>query len=205
MFSTGWCIPGWNFDTNPYIAGILRQFRQGDSAVWIDLPFCDRNGTEYDSSKYTLKYVLAGPIAAPVVLTAVTSGLGWQTTLDTTTSAALNPGTYSWQVQVFATGVRLTVDEGELTVEADLLNVGANYDGRSLAQIALAQAKAAFSSFTQSGGRVRSYTIGHRSMTFDNLAEVKVQVDFWKAEVEKEKMIANPRRRYLNVRLDRIR
>jgi hypothetical protein len=188
-----------------YVAGIIRQFKQGDSGVWNDQPFVDKNGTGYDSSGYTLKYVLAGPIAAPVTLTAVANGSGWQTTLSTTVSAALTPGTYSWQAQVFATGVRLTLDEGELTVEPDLAAVGANYDGRTQAEIALAQAKAAFATFSQSGGRVRSYTIGHRSMTFDNLADVQAQVTFWKKEVEIEKTIANPRRRSVLARFDRIR
>lgn len=201
----GWCIPGWNFDTNPYVAAITRQFRQGDSGVWIDPPFIDRTGVQYDSAGYTLKYTLAGPIAAPVVLTAVAEGQGWQTTLDTTTSAGLKFGLYSWQLQAFATNARMTLDEGELTVEADLLSVGANYDGRSQAEIALAQAKAAFATFSQSGGRVRSYTIGHRSMTFDNLQEVQGQVSFWKGEVEKEQMLANRKRRFVNVRLDRTR
>lgn len=206
-FSTGWCIPGWNFDTSPYIAAIPRQFRQGDSAVWMDVPFMDRNATEYDSTGYTLKYVLAGPIAAPVVLTAAANGLGWKTTLNSTTSAGLNPGTYSWTAYAFliATGDRLTVDDGELTVDIDLLSAGGNYDGRSLAQIALAQAKAAFSQFSVSGGAVKMYRIGSREMVFNELSQIQTQVNFWKVEVEKEAMIDNPKRRFVNVRLDRIR
>lgn len=186
----------------PYRAGISRQFMQGDSDVWYDDPFVDDAGNSYDSSAYTFKYTLNGPITTPVVLTAVANNRGWKTTLDTTTSTALKAGTYGWQAQIFASGTRKTPDEGELTVEIDLSVAGANYDPRTLAEIAYAQAKAAFSSFTQSGGRVRSYTIGQRSMTFDNLAEVKIQVDFWKAEVEKEKMVKNPKRRSLLLRLN---
>lgn len=205
-FGTWEGVLGLNPVTNPYVAGIIRQFKQGDSAVWNDQPFVDQNGTGYDSSGYTLKYVLAGPIAAPVTLSAVASGSGWQTTLSTGTSTTLAPGIYAWQAQVFATNVRLTLDEGELTVEPDLAAVGANYDGRTLAEIALAQAKVAFSTFSQSGGRVRSYTIGHRSMTFDNLQEVQAQVTFWKKEVAVEKSIAGGGRdRTLHLRFDRIR
>lgn len=205
-FGTWEGILGLNPAINPYVAAIPRSFKQGDSAVWTDPPFIDRNGTGYDSSAYTLKYVLAGPIATPVTLTATASGSSWQTTLDTTTSAGLTPGDYSWQAQIFATDVRLTLDEGELTVEPDLASVGANYDGRTQAEIALAQAKAAFANFSASGGRVRSYTIGHRSMTFDNLADIKTQVDFWKKEVAVEKSIARGGvDRIIHLRFDRIR
>lgn len=204
-FGTWGGLLGLNSLTNPYVAGIPRQFKQGDSAVWNDQPFVDPSGKAYDSSGYTLTYVIAGPIATPLSLVALPSGSGWQTTLTTTQSSTLNLGNYAWQVQASATGVRLTLDEGELLVEADLALVGANYDGRTPAEIALSQAKVAFSTFSQSGGRVRSYTIGHRSMTFDNLQEVQAQVTFWKKEVEIERTIANPKRRLLLQRFDRIR
>jgi hypothetical protein len=204
-FGTWEGVLGLNPVTMPYVSSIPKQFKQGDSPVWNDLPFVDQAGTGYDSGGYTLKYVLAGPITTPVTITALANGPGWQTTLSTTVSATLTPGIYAWQAQVFATNVRLTLDEGTLTVEPDLAAVGANYDGRSQAEIALSQAKAAFSTFSQSGGRARSYTIGHRSMTFDNLADVQAQVTFWKKEVEIEKTIANPRRRQVLARFDRIR
>jgi hypothetical protein len=197
---------GLNSVIVPYVAGIPAQLRQGDSAIWNDRSFVDQNGTTYDSTGYTLKYVLAGPIHTPVTLTAAASGPGWQTTLSTTTSATLAPGTYSWQAQVAAAGVRLTIDQGESLVLADLASVGANYDGRTSAEIALEQAKQAFATFTQSGGRVRSYTIGHRSMTFDNLSDIKIQVDFWKKEVAAERLIARGgQSRTLHLRFDRTR
>lgn len=191
--------------TNPYVAGIVSQLTAGDSSVWNDVPFIDANGNGYDSTGYTLKYVIAGPIPAPLIIQAVASGNGWQTTLTTTDSATLVAGLYSWKAQIFATGVRFTLDEGELTVEADLILAGANYDGRSQAEIALANAREALAVFQSSGGRIQHYTIGSRSMSFQKDSDILAVVNFWKAEVDKEKMIANPRRRFINVRLDRTR
>lgn len=205
-FGTWEGVLGLNPVTNPYVAAIPRQFKQGDSAVWTDQPFVDPNGTGYDSSGYTLKYVLAGPIATPVTLTAVPSGSSWQTTLSTTVSQTLSPGNYGWQAQVFATGVRLTLDEGELVVAADLASVGAAFDPRTQAEQALADAKAALAVFQASGGRTQHYTIGNRSMTFQKDSDILAIVNFWKKEVAAEKSIANGSRdRILHVRFDRTR
>lgn len=205
-FGTWEGVLGLNPAINPYVAAIPRQFKQGDSAVWTDVGFVDVNGTSYDSGTYTLKYVLAGPISTPVTLTAVANGSGWKTTLDTATSAGLIAGLYGWQVQVFATGVRITVDEGELTVEADLASAGANYDTRTLAEKALAAAEQALATFQATGGRIQSYTIGNRHMTFQRDADILPIVNYWRGRVSLEKSIATGGRdRMLLARFDRTR
>lgn len=190
----------------PYVSGIPAQILQGDSVSWNDNSFVDMNGVNYDSAGYTMQYVLAGPIAQPLVLTSTANGVGWMTTITTLQSAALVAGQYWWMAQVFATGKRVTVAQGELRVNPDLAAVGANYDGRSQAEIALDQALAAYATFTNTGGRVKAYTIGQRSMTFDTLADLQVCVDFWRKRVVTEKSRANGSRdRHIHLRFDRTR
>lgn len=175
----------------PYVAQIPARLRQGDSAQWIDTPFADVNGVHYDSGTHTLKYTLAGPIAAPLVLTATPNGSNWQTSLSASASAGLAAGLYWWSAQAFATNVRVTLTEGELTVDADLALVGANFDNRSVAEKALAAAEAALSQFQASGGRIQHYVIGNRQMTFQRDAEILDIVKYWRARVASEQMQAN--------------
>jgi hypothetical protein len=193
---------GWV--TSPYVSGIPTQFTAGDSVIWSDTVFVDPSGGTGDSSTYTLKYVFAGAVD-PVTVTAAAEGSGWKTTISKSVSADFTAGDYSWEVQASSTTNRFTLANGRVTIKPDLSDVAAGYDGRTQAEIALAQARAAFANFSATGGRVRSYTIGHRSMTFDNLAEIQTQVTFWQAQVESEKIAQNPRRRLIHNRFDRIR
>jgi hypothetical protein len=190
----------------PYVAGIPAQFLQGDSVTWNDNSFVDTNGVAYDSAGYSMQYVIAGPIGTPLVLASAPNGIGWKTSITTVQTAALVAGLYWWTAQVFATGVRLTLAQGELRVNPDLALVGANYDGRSQAEIALDQALAAFAQFSATNGRVKAYTIGHRSMTFEALPDVQKCVDFWRARVVTEKSRAGGARdRQIHARFDRTR
>lgn len=179
--------------TATYVAQIPGRIRQGDSALWVDVPFCDVNGTQYDSGTYTLKYTINGAIAAALVLTATQSGSNWQTILTPTQSAGLTSSapysTFWWTAQVFGTNVRITIAEGELKVEPDLASQ-ANYDGRTIAEKALAQAEAALSVFQSSGGRIQHYTIGSRTMTFQRDADILPIVNYWRARVRAEQSTA---------------
>lgn len=194
---------GWV--TTPYVSGIPAQFTAGDSVIWTDSPFCDHSGASGDSTTYTLQYVFASVMIAPITVASIAQGSGWQTTITKTVGATFAAGDYSWEAQASSSANRFTLATGRITVKPDLATVGPGYDGRTPGQIALDQARAAFANFAASGGRVRSYTIGHRSMTFDNLQDIQMQVTYWEKRVEEEKSIANPRRRFIRNRFDRIR
>jgi hypothetical protein len=173
-----------------YVAGIPGRIRQGDSAMWYDVPFGDVNGVTYDSGTYTLKYTLAGPAAAPLILTAVPNSNNWQTTLTPTQSGGLVAGLYWWQAQVFATNVRVTLAEGEFTVETDLALATEGFDARTTAEKALAAAEAALSVFQASGGRVQAYSIGNRHMAFQRDADILAVIKYWRARVIAEQSVA---------------
>lgn len=57
------------------------------------------------------------------------------------------------------------------------------FDHRTEAQKCLAQAEAALVDYTKGGGRVKSYIIGTRSTTFNNLQELTDLVEYWRKRV----------------------
>lgn len=182
---------------------IFNTIQQGDSATWAD-EARTLNGIRYGSASHTLKYELRGP-GAPLTLTASANGSGWTTTLTTGDSATLSAGKWWWSAILTATGERVTIGSGELTVTQDLGAITApNFDGRSLAETALADAEAALASFSSSKGKIKKYTIGQRSMEFATIAEILPVVSYWKARVMTEqtpKMLAqglgDPRRLFV--------
>ena len=181
--------------TAPYIAQIPAKILQGDSATWIDRPYTDVNGTLYDAGSYTLKYTLAGPIAAPLTLTATNAGSmnssnSWATTLTASQSASLVAGLYSYAAQAFAPGVRVTLAVGDFTVLQDLVTAGGNYDPRTKAEIALADAETALATFQKSGGRLKEYTIGGRHMVNQDDASLLKIIAYWRSRVISEKTAA---------------
>lgn len=187
----------------PYHAAIPHSILQGDSGEWIDAPFTDVNGVEYDSGTYTLKYTLAGP-TAPLVLTATANGSSWQTNITTGQSTLLTAGKYFWQAQAFATGIRITLAIGEITVNPDYALAAPGFDNRTQAEKALADAYSALATFQASGGRVQSYTIGSRHMSFQRDQEILAIVNFWKGTVSAEHMKAKGARgRHILVRFNR--
>ena len=190
--------------TNPYVAGIPTSFKQGDTPTWSDVPFVDGNGVEYDSTGYVLKYALAGPIAAPLVLTATQNGNSWQTTIAAQDSVNLTPGLYWWQAQLFVTAFQLTIAEGELTVEQNFALAGANFDNRTLAEKALSDSEAALAMFRASGGRLQAYTIGTTHIAFQSDRELLDVIAYWKKKVAIERSKARKGRdRHIMARFDR--
>lgn len=61
-----------------------------------------------------------------------------------------------------------------------------NFDPRTNAQKCLDQARAALSKYTASGGRVKRYTIGSRSLEYSSASELQKLVDYWLWEVHLE-------------------
>lgn len=172
----------------PYVPQIPLKMRQGDSERWIDTPYVDLNGVQYDSGSYSLRYTIAGPIPAAIVITSTPNGANWQLDLTTLVSATLAAGTYSWAAQIIAAGFQRTIGEGTLIVKPDLSQVGANYDGRTNAEKALSSIEAMLATGGASNGYVKSYHIGDREMTFQNLEELRqIRIDL-KAQVQSERI-----------------
>lgn len=152
------------------------------------------------SAGWQLKYALRGTAGA-IDLTASASGDDYHVQASASTTSAWAPGVYRYVATVTLSGQRYTVAEGSLTVLPDLAQQVAGYDGRSLAEKALADAEAALANFRASGGRIKSYTIGARTMAFEDSAAILAVINFWKAKVLAEQTpnllaagLGNPRK-----------
>lgn len=164
---------------------------------------------------WTLKYRLtprfATPVQAPVVLTATTNANGVDYNVQSAPAVTVlwAAGLYAWARWVEKTGARQTLDEsGELLVKPDPSATVQGYDGRSQAAKAVEDLLTIKATFQSTGRLVESYTIGTRSMTFKNSADLEKELRFWQVQLAKENTAANiarglgnPRRAY--VRFDR--
>lgn len=171
---------------------IPQTLQQGDSAGWHDDPIDLADGRHATSAGWTLKYVLRGPVALDIV--AAPDGAGWKSAL-TAVANTLTPGLYGWVALLSnAGGERITVGNGQITVNADLSTVAAGYDTRSTAQRALSDAESALASFKGSGGKIKKYEIAGRSMEFFAVADILQVISYWKARViseQNDESIAN--------------
>ena len=180
---------------------IFATLPKGDSATWSDDPVPLPDGRLADAATWALKYYLRGP--ATLDLTAVASGRAWQTTLTATASAALVAGDYVWQAVITLAAERITCGTGRATLTPDLIGTAAPYDGRSIAQIALANCEAAMATFNATGGKVKMYEIAGRKMEFQTIADLLTLHSFWKLKVMSEQTasslangMGNPRNLY---------
>lgn len=170
---------------------IFSTLASGDSATWKDAPFTDTQGKSYDSSAYTLKYEIRGPVS--LTLNATPSATGWQTTITTTQSATLTPGTYYWSAYLTRTGERVTVGTGVFVITTDLSGTLANYNGQSQEEKDLQAIKDEITARV-SGGLAYEYTIGNRSLKKEPLTALLELKDRYERLVRRQReaeMVAN--------------
>jgi hypothetical protein len=145
------------------------------------------------SAGYTLKYRLIPRFAVtgtPIIFTAATSGTDdYRVTVAPVVTATWVAGEYTWSAWVEKADERHVVDNGLCTLRPDP-SFATDYDGRSMAQKALDDAKTALATFQATGGRVKSYAIGGRSMEFDSAGDILVLVSYWQIQVTRENQAA---------------
>ncbi|MDY7537671.1 hypothetical protein QN372_00780 [Undibacterium sp. RTI2.1] len=164
---------------------IIKTLTAGDTAQWNDDAWFDtQSRIRMSSADWTLKYELRG--AVPLTLTAGANGDGWTTSITLAQSQTLVAGTYVWGAYLSQQGQRKTIGGGTLQVMADLTGITAAMDSRTVAVKALADCEAALASFTSSGGKIKSYTIGTRQTEFHSLTELMALRDFWQRRVNAE-------------------
>lgn len=172
----------------------LTSFVQGDALNLSVAPCTLIDGRLISAAAgWSLKLSLRG--ASTLDLTANTTQVdaagNWLLAATGAQTAALTAGAYGWiYTATDAAGVRATLSSGTIDVQPDLTLAAAGYDPRTTAQKALGDAEAALASFKASGGRVRSYSIGGRSMTFETAAELLSLVNYWRVRVANEKHAA---------------
>jgi hypothetical protein len=200
IVSSNWSSPFYYVspDEVPTPFNIPTTFRQNETPSWEDPEYQDVNGNLYSSQDYTLTYWIAGPSSAPVsiVATPATNSTGWQSAITPTQAALLVPGNYWWQAILTAPAdpsanpptlaFKLVGGEGQLVVQVDYSSVTGVYDGRTTAQIGLAACENALSVFTSSQGLIKRYTIGGRSMEFQDVQQIIDLMAVWRQRVQAE-------------------
>lgn len=139
------------------------------------------------SDGWTLKYRLIPRTAGPtlITLTAATAadGTSYRVTASPATTAAYAAGDYTWKAWVEKTGARVQIDDGLVTLQVDPAGSLTSLDGRSTARKMLDQIEAALLAFNLG---VKSYQIGSRQMTKQDIPELLTMRDTFRAEVQNE-------------------
>jgi hypothetical protein len=185
---------------------MLEELIAGDTLDFLD------SVPEYPPADgWTLKYRLVPrfttPTQAPIDITASTSGTDYRVQAAAGITVAWTPGAYTWARWVEKAGpIRQSLGAGQIVVKTDPSAAVQGYDGRTHARKMLDQINAAFEAF-QIG--VKSYTIGSRQMTKQDIPEMLTLRDRYIAEVANEDSAAKiasglPNPRNVGVRLTRV-
>lgn len=148
----------------------------GDQVSWTDYATSDSKGDPVSSIDYALTYSIRGPInTAAIDVAGVPNGTGWDVSLTTAQTAALNVGgnnaMWYWQAAATKTGVRHTLGSGQLVVLPNFSLITSTYDGRSQAEQDLDAIETTIRA-RSTGSAVQEYTIGNRSTKYMNMADL---------------------------------
>ena len=171
---------------------IPAQIRAGDTIKWRDAAGQDNLGNAITSADWTLKYYLRTNTASEgATITGSAFGNGWELTISAATSADFDAGDWYWQAIATKDTEKVTLGAGQLEVLAALEYSGTPgaLDGRTQAQKDLDAVQAAIRALV-SGGVVKQYTIGNRSLTKYDLNDLLALESKLKAEVKREQKAA---------------
>ena len=171
------------------------QIISGDTVSWRDGAVRLPDGSLISSADFSLVYCIAGAsLEEPIKLAGIPDGEGWAFSLPESDSKKLVAGDYWWQATVAGCGRRVTVATGNLSALPSL-DDSKNYDGRTIAQKALAEAELALATYRATNGMTKRYSIGTRSIEFTTIQEILEEINYWRSRVERER--AGRRRRYV--------
>lgn len=154
--------------------------RAGDTLAWR------RTLPDYPAGDgWELSYRLIGP-AARIDIVASADGDDHLVQVPAVTTAAYPPGDYTWLAYVTRSADRYTIGQGATRVLPDLAAAAGPQDGRSAAQKALDDLRAAMVQWLATSGHVQDYTIAGRSMRFASAAEIQQRIALAEREVARE-------------------
>jgi hypothetical protein len=162
--------------------------RSGDTVKWRDDGGRDNLGNTIDSSSWTLTYYLRTNTASEgATVTGAAYGLGWEFTVSAAVSAGFAAGAWFWQAVAEQGSEKVTLGAGQLEVFAALEYSGTPgaFDGRTQLQQDLDAVQAAIRTLI-SGGAVKQYSIGGRSLTKYELSDLLALESQLKAQVKRE-------------------
>ena len=140
----------------------------------------------YPAPDWSLDLILRGP--AGIDLPSIDDGASHRFSVSAATTADWVPGRYWWSLRAVMGAEVVLIDEGQLTIVADLAQVDGAFDNRSHAEKVLAAVEAVIE------GRAtldqESYTIAGRSLSRTPIAELQRLRLFYRGEVQRERAAA---------------
>lgn len=162
--------------------------RAGDTWQWRDVAAHDSLGNAITSATYGLTYYLRFNAASEgATITGTSYATGWEFTVSAATTAGFDAGLWYFQAIATSGSTSHTIGAGQLTVLPALNYTGTPgaYDGRTQSQKDLDAVLAAISALI-SGGAVKRYSIGNRSIEKFTLAELREYEGVLRARVARE-------------------
>jgi hypothetical protein len=161
----------------------------GNTVQWIEPAALDLNGDAATSASWTLTTFLrfnAANEGATVVGTARADG-GWDNAISATTTGGFDAGTWRWESRISSGATVITIGAGTFDALRSLSYEGSPgaFDGRSQAEQDLEAVQAAIRAIISRGAR--SYTIGTRSYTSQDLSQLMAREAQLKAIVNRER------------------
>ncbi|WP_127110394.1 hypothetical protein [Pararhodobacter zhoushanensis] len=139
--------------------------------------------TAYRAPEWSLALYLRGP--AQIDLTSTASGSSHLIAADAAMTSSWAPGAYWWSLRAVQGAEVALVDEGQLTLEADLSVIASGHDGRSHAERVLVAIEAVIE------GRAtkdqQAYQINGRSITRMTVADLLLLRSRYRDEVRRQK------------------
>jgi hypothetical protein len=162
------------------------QHRAGDTLEWIEAAA----GAVSSADGWALNVYLRKAAAGITAVGAARTDGGWDLTLTATTTAAMGTGEGQWQAVASKDAASTTLDAGRLQILPSLVysDTPAAFDGRSEAEIELAEVRAAIRALITKGAQ--QYTIGSRSFSALDLGKLTERESQLRAIVAREKAAA---------------
>lgn len=164
--------------------------RAGDTVRWRADETVDNLGNAVTSADWALTYYLRANTAGEgATITATAAATGWEAVIPAVTSAGFDAGQWFWQAIATSGSDKLTLGAGQITVLAalDYSGTPGAFDGRTQAEQDLAAVQAAIRALI-SGGAVKQYSIGNRSLTKYDLKDLVMLESQLKAQVKREQV-----------------
>lgn len=163
-----------------------KQIIAGDSLNFLSAPlgFSAADG-------WALSYLLVPRAGGEKIeIDASAEGDAFRVAASSSVTRGWAPGVYSWSAFVSQAGSRQTVETGTITVLPDPAQVSV-LDNRSQARRALDDLMEARATWSATNGRVASYSIAGRSMTYRSAAEIDLEIGFWRKQLGEEQISAD--------------
>ena len=162
--------------------------RAGDTVRWRAAETVDNLGNAVTSADWALTYYLRANTAGEgATITATAAATGWEAVIPAVTSASFDAGQWFWQAIASSGSDKLTLGAWQVTVLAalDYSGTPGAFDGRTQAEQDLVAVQAAIRALI-SGGAVKQYSIGNRSLTKYDLKDLVMLESQLKAQVKRE-------------------